>query len=390
MAATVTIESFDDLSLDVLRRRRSAKWRMYPPDVLPAFVAEMDFPLAPPIRKVLRAAVENDDCGYPFPGELGAAFAAFAARWFGWEVDPERVVLVPDVVVGIAELIEALTEPRACVVVSPPVYGPFFQTVRETRRQLVEAPLTRRDGIWELDLDALERAFAGDAALYLLCNPQNPTGRAFTRDELAVVAELADRHGVIVLADEIHAPLALAGATHVPYLTLGEEAAAHGLALASASKAWNVAGLKCAVVVSGSDAGARLAGKLPPSTRFHAGHLGVLASIAAFTEGGPWLDALLAHLDLNRRRLASLLERELPAVRYAMPEAGFLAWLDCRELGLGDDPSAAFLERGRVALSPGPWFGTGGEGHARLNIGTSGALVEEAVRRMAAAVAAAG
>jgi cystathionine beta-lyase len=129
---------------------------------------------------------------------------------------------------------------------------------------------------------------------------------------------------------------------------------------------------------------------LPPSTRFHAGHLGVLASIAAFTEGGPWLDALLAHLDLNRRRLASLLERELPAVRYAMPEAGFLAWLDCRELGLGDDPSAAFLERGRVALSPGPWFGTGGEGHARLNIGTSGALVEEAVRRMAAAVAAAG
>jgi cystathionine beta-lyase len=385
MAAPVAIESFDDLSLDALRERRSAKWRMYPPDVLPAFVAEMDFPLTPPIREVLRTAVENDDCGYAFPGELGPAFAGFASARFGWEVDPERVALVPDVVAGISELIEVLTEPGAGVVVSPPVYGPFFQTVRETGRQLVEAPLACRDGFWELDPDALERAFAGGAALYLLCNPHNPTGRALTRDELTAVAELAERHGVIVLADEIHAPLALEGAAHVPYLTLGEEAAAHGLALASASKAWNIAGLKCAVVVSGSDAGAQLAAKLPPSIRFHAGHLGVLASVAAFTDGGPWLDALLAHLDLNRRRLASLLERELPAVGYSMPEAGFLAWLDCRELGLGDDPSAAFLEHGRVALSPGPWFGTGGAGHARLNIGTSGALLEEAVRRMAAA-----
>jgi cystathionine beta-lyase len=390
MAAPVTLESFDELSLEELRKRRSIKWRLYPPDVLPAFVAEMDFPLAPPVRAALLAAVDNDDCGYGHAEGLGEAFAAVAEERFGWAVDPERVVLVGDVVAGIEALLLALTEPGAGVVVNPPVYGPFFATVEAAGRRVVEAPIAQREGRWELDLDALEHAFAGGAAAYLLCNPHNPTGRVYTRDELNAVAELAERYGVLVLADEIHSPMALDGATHVPYLTLGEHAAAHGLALASASKAWNIAGLKCAVIVAGSEAGAQLTAKLPPQLRFHAGHLGVLASIAAFTQGGPWLDALVRQLDLNRRRLAALLERELPAVRHVMPEAGFLAWLDCRELGLGDDPAAAFLERGRVALSPGPWFGTGGEGFARLNIGTSGALLEEAVRRMASGVEAQG
>jgi cystathionine beta-lyase len=387
MSAPVAVESFDELSLDSLRERRSAKWQTHPADVLPAFVAEMDFPLAPPLRETLLHALEHDDCGYAYAGPLGGAFSAFAADRFGWAVDPERVVLVPDVVSGIAHLVEALTEPDAGIVVNPPVYGPFFTTVRQVGRRIVEAPLAlREDGLWELDLDALERAFAGGAAVYLLCNPHNPTGRVFGREELLAVAELAQAHGVIVLADEIHAPLALEGSALVPYLTLGEPAAAHGLALWSASKAWNLAGLKCAVVVSASEAGAALAGKLHPNLRFHAGHLGVLGSVAAFTEGGAWLDALLRHLDLNRSRLAALLERELPAVRCRLPEAGYLAWLDCRELGLGDDPAAAFLERGRVALTPGPSFGTGGQGFARLNFGTSGALLEEAVRRMRATV----
>ena len=387
MARPATIPSFDELSLEALRCRQSAKWRQYPSDVLPAFVAEMDFPLAPVVRAALLAAIENDDCGYPYPEPLGEAFAAFAAERYGWSVAPERVALVPDVVSGIAELLGVLTEPGAGVVVNPPVYGPFFTTVAMLGRRLVEAPLALGDdAVWRLDLDALERAFAGGAAAYLLCNPHNPTGRVFGRDELARVAELADRYGVIVLSDEIHAPMALAGSAHVPYPAVSEQAAAHGLVLQSASKAWNVAGLKAAVVAAGSATAAELVAKLPISVRYHSGHFGVLATVAAFAHGGPWLDALLAHLDLNRRRLASLLERELPDVRYAMPEASFLAWLDCRALGLGDDPAATFLEHGKVALSSGPWFGTGGEGFARLNIGTSGALLEEAVRRMAAAV----
>jgi cystathionine beta-lyase len=384
MEAPLALDSFENLSLDVLRARRSAKWRTHDADVLPAWVAEMDYPLAPPIRSALLEAVEHDDCGYPHPGRLAEAFATFAADRFGWAVDSAQVRLVPDVVSGLSGLIDALTEPGDGVVVNPPVYPPFFTTVRESGRRVIEAPLAAGAEGWALDLDALEQAFAGGAAAYLLCNPHNPTGRVFTREELARVVELATRHGVLVLSDEIHAPLTLAGAAHTPYVELGDEAAAHGLTLASASKAWNIAGLKCAVVVSGSPAGAKLVGKLSPALRYHAGHLGVLASVAAFTDGGPWLDALLLQLDANRRRLAALLAAELPGVRYVMPEAGYLAWLDCRALGLGDDPAAAFLERGRVALSPGPGFGTGGKGFARLNFGTSSALLAEAVRRMAA------
>ncbi len=384
MEAPLTLDSFENLSPDALRARRSAKWQTHPADVLPAWVAEMDFPLAPPIRAVLLEAIERDDCGYPHPASLGAAFAAFAADRFGWLVDPEQVRCVPDVMSGIAGLLGALTAPGAGVVVNPPVYPPFFTAVAEAGRRVIEAPLAAREGGWELDLDALDSAFSAGAAAYLLCNPHNPTGRVFTREELVGVAELAARHGVVVLSDEIHAPLTLPGATHTPYVALGDEAAAHGLTLASASKAWNIAGLKCAVVVSGSAAGARLSAKLSPSLRYHAGHLGVLASVAAFTDGGAWLDALLRQLDTNRRRLTSLLESALPDVRYVMPEAGYLAWLDCRGLGLGDDPAAVFLERGRVALSPGPSFGAGGQGFARLNFATSSALLEEAVRRMAA------
>jgi len=390
MAAPSTLDVFESVSLDDLHRRRSAKWATYADDVLPAWVAEMDFPLAPAVREILLQAVERDDCGYPFPGPLAESFASFANARFGWAVDPEHVRLLPDVMAGVAALVDVLTGPGDGVVINPPVYPPFFSAIREAGRTVVEAPLRDNGAGWELDLDALEAAFAGGARAYVLCNPHNPTGRAFRRDELEAVAALAERHGVLVVADEIHAPLVLPGATHVPYVTLGDEAAAHGIVLASASKAWNLAGLKCAVAVAGSEPGVeRLASKLPQSLRFHAGHFGVLASVAAFDDGGDWLDALLARLDVNRRLLTDLLGRMLPAVRYVEPEAGYLAWLDCRALGLGDDPSAAFLERGRVALSPGPTFGVEGNGFTRLNFGTSSALVEEAVRRLAATVASA-
>jgi cystathionine beta-lyase len=346
----------------------------------------MDFPLAPPVREALLRAVEHDDCGYPHPGGLGEAFAGFAADRFGWSVDPERVWLVPDVISGIAGLLGALTEPGDGIVINPPIYPPFFPMIVGGGRRVVEAPLVEGARGWELDFDVLELAFA-DAAAYVLCTPHNPTGRVFDRDELQQVASLAERHGVIVLSDEIHAPMTLSGAVHTPYVTLGEEAARHGLTISSASKAWNTAGLKCAVVVAGSEAGAaELGARVPADARYHAGHLGVLASLAAFSDGGPWLDALLQQLDARRHRLRALLDGALPEIRYVLPEGGYLAWLDCRSLGLGDDPSAVFLERGRVALSPGPAFGEAGRGFARLNFGTTTALLEEAVERMARAV----
>jgi cystathionine beta-lyase len=385
-APVVDVDPFDDVSLELLRLRHSAKWVKYPPDVLPAWVAEMDFALALPIREVLLSAVSRDDTGYPDGTKLGPSFARFTAERFGWEIDPEQVRLVADIMSGVRELIASFTAPGEGVVINPPVYPPFFMAIRELGREVVEVPLARDGDGWKLDLDGLESAFAAGARAFLMSQPHNPTGSSFGRAELEAVARLASRHGVTVISDEVHAPMTMPGTTHVPYLTV-EGAQADGVAVASASKAWNLAGLKCAVLVSGSvEMHEKLEEKLSKHLAYHAGHLGVLASVAAFDHGGEWLDALVAHLDRTRKLLTDLLAEHLPAVGYVPPQAGYLAWLDCRELGLGDDPAEAFLERGRVALGSGPTFGEPGRGFARLNFGTSTALVEEAVRRMAASV----
>jgi cystathionine beta-lyase len=376
---------FDDVSLEALRARQSAKWATHPADVLPAWVAEMDFALAAPVREVLQAAVDADDCGYPHPARLGEAFAGFARDRYGWAVAPESVLLVPDVMVGVTEVLRAVTAPGDGIVLNPPVYSPFFAAIAEIGRGVVEAPLARGDDGWELDLDAVEQAFAEGARAYLLCNPHNPTGRVFSRAELERIAELSERYDVPVVSDEIHAPLTFANASHTPFGALGEEAAARAVTITSASKAWNLAGLKCAVLVPGAQTGTLLE-QLPGSLRYHAGHLGVLTTIAAFEHGIEWLEELVAYLDGNRRLLRKLLAAHLPDVGYVPPEAGYLAWLDCRALLLGDDPAAVFLERGRVALSSGPTFGEQGRGYARLNFGTSAAILAEAVERMAAAL----
>jgi cysteine-S-conjugate beta-lyase len=377
------LASFDDVTLDTLRRRRSSKWTKYPVDVLPAWVAELDVPLAEPIRRALHEAVELGDTGYAEAGALPEAFAAFARARLGWKVDPAQVQVVPDVMVGVAEILRVAAPPGAGVVINPPVYPPFFHVIEEAGRRAVEAPLARAAAGWELDLDGIEAAFRAGAKAYLLCSPHNPTGSVWPADSLGRVAELAERYGVLVLSDEIHAPLALAGAAHTPFLAV---AGADGIVLTSASKAWNLAGLKSALAVSGSPRTRGLLDRLPVEVRYRAGIFGVFAAVAAFRDGGPWLDALLAHLDRTRRLLADLLAERLPEIGYVPPEASYLAWLDCAALGLGADPARVFLERGRVALMPGTAFGREGAGFARLNIGTSRALVAEAVRRMAAAV----
>jgi cysteine-S-conjugate beta-lyase len=375
-------------SLDALRQRKSAKWRTYPPDVLPAFVAELDFDLAAPVVEAANAALAIGDCGYGHAGELGEVFAAFAAQRLRWSPDPSRVFAIPDVMTGIAEVIQALTPPRCGIVINPPVYPPFFYRLRLSGRRVVEAPLRRdAEGRYDLDPEAIDRALAGDGVgAYLLCSPHNPTGRVWSREQLATVGDICQRRGVVLLVDEIHAPLVLAGAHHVPFGSLDHAMVRRSITFCSASKAWNIPGLKCAVAVAGSAEYAALLAE-----RWEAllpGHVGVVASVAAFAGALPWLDALLGQLDHNRALLAGLLAAHLPGVRYAPPEASILAWLDCRKLGLGDDPAAAFLQRGLVALSPGPDFGTQGTGFARLNIGTSPDLITEAVRRMAAAVSA--
>jgi cystathionine beta-lyase len=373
--------------LAVLRVRRSAKWRTYPPDVLPLTIAEMDFALAEPITEVLREAVSRSDTGYAMPApELGEAVAVFAqARW-GWPVEPGSVTGVTDVSTGCVELLRACCRPGEAVVISPPVYPPFFDWVTEAGTRLIEAPL-RQDGsgTWRLDLDALRDAFRARPAAYVLCSPHNPVGRVHDRGELEVVAQLAHEYGVRVISDEIHAPLVLEGAAFTPFLTV-PGAADIAVSLTSASKAWNLAGLKCAAIVTGSPAMRALAGQLPPDGRWRVGHFGVLAMVAALTTGQPWLDALLATLEIRRRQLGDLIAAQLPDIRWQPPQATYLAWLDCRRVGRGEQPRDLFLRRGRVALEPGPRFGAPGSGFVRLNFGTSEAVLAEAIERMAAAL----
>lgn len=373
-------------SLHQLRRRTSMKWRTYDPDVLPLWVAEMDVPLAEPVARALHEAIRASDTGYPVARTYTDALAVFTRDRWGWELPSERTALVPDVMLGIVELMKLITRPGDPVVVNSPVYTPFYQFLTHLDRRVVEAPLTP-DG--RLDPATLRSAFAratgtrGTRAAYLLCNPHNPTGTVHTAAELAEATRLAAAHGVRVVADEIHAPLVLPGARHTPYLTVpGTERA---FSVMSASKGWNLAGLNAALAVAGADAADELAA-MPEEVSHGPSHLGVIAHAAALRHGTGWLDALLAGLDENRRLLARLLADRLPEVRYLPGEGTFLAWLDCRALGLGDDPAAAFLERGRVALNSGPAFGTGGAGYARLNLATSPEILTEAVRRMASAV----
>ncbi|KHL15623.1 cystathionine beta-lyase [Mumia flava] len=391
---------FEQLAVSDLRRRSSLKWSLFEPDVLPLWVAEMDAPLAEPVVRVLTDAAVRGDVGYPYGPAYAEAFADFAARRWGFDgVEVTRTALVPDVMNGVREAIRLVTGPGDAVVVSPPVYPPFFAFVAHAERRVVEAPLGA-DG--RLDLDALEIAFDAATrapgtrgsstggrrrAAYVLCNPHNPTGVAHTRSELEAVAALAERYGVRVVADEIHGPLVLSGATFVPFLSV--EGAESAFVVTSASKAWNLAGAKAGLLIAGPGAVADLA-RLPEVVAHGASQLGVVAHTAALRDGGPWLDAAIGGLEGTRSLLADLLATRLPQVRWRRSEATYLAWLDVSALDLGGEhpegPAAEILERGRVALNSGVPFGTGGAGHVRLNYATSAGVLTEAVERVAALV----
>ncbi|WP_112270607.1 MalY/PatB family protein [Lentzea terrae] len=365
------------LTLDQLRQRTSMKWRYYPEDVLPVWVAEMDVLLAEPVARAITDAVARGDTGYPAGTGYAEALQAFAKQRWDWELAVERTAIVPDVMLGVVEMFRLVSHRDAPVVVNCPVYPPFYHFVGSMGRRVVEAPLGDDHRI---DFDNLERAFvqAGRGSVYLLCSPHNPTGTVHTEAELEQVAQVAREHGVRVVADEIHAPIT--ATKFVPYLSV----AGDGLSLMSASKAWNLAGLKAALAIAGPDAAEDLK-RLPEEVSHGPSHVGILAHTAALRDGGDWLDALLAGLDENRRLLQDLLAAELPGVRYRPGQGTYLAWLDCRELGLGDDPSEVFLQQGRVALNSGIPFGTGGKGFVRMNLATSPEIITEAVTRMATA-----
>ena len=271
------------------------------------------------------------------------------------------------------------------MVISPPVYPPFFDWVSEAGARLLEVPLRLESAGWRLDLAALEAAFATHPAVYVLCNPHNPVGRAHTAGELAALVRLARMYRVAIVSDEIHGPLVLPGATFTPLLTV-PGAAEIAVSVLSASKAWNLAGLKCAAVVSASPAMAAIVGRFPADSRWRMGHFGVIASVAAFTAGEPWLDQVLATLDRRRTLLATLLRERLPALGWHPPEATYLAWLDCTAVGPDDQAQERFLDHGRVALEPGLRFGAIGSGYARLNFATSSEILDQAISRMAQSI----
>lgn len=375
---------FDALSLEQLRQRQSAKWQLFPADVLPMWVAEMDYPLAPEITQRLAEALEAGDTGYAMGGALASAYSVWVEKQWGWKLSPAHVTPVGDVMSGVKELLNVGTRPGDRVVISPPVYPPFGYTVTDLGRELVKTPLLwDENGRASLDFNAIEDAFRAGAKAYLLCSPENPAGIVHSRETLVQLAELADRYGVLVLSDEIHAPLTLPGATHTPFVTASEKAAARGIVVASASKTWNLAGLKAAMMVATSPTAREVLGRVFPTIGNHVGHWGVLAGEAAFSKASAWHADLLTILDRNRKLLASLLAEHLPDARYRPPDAGYLAWVDLRAYGLGDAPADVLLKEGKVAFFSGVNFGDEGKGFVRINYATSAELLEEGVRRMA-------
>ncbi|MFP5346570.1 MAG: MalY/PatB family protein [Actinomycetes bacterium] len=380
----------EDLTEPQLRARRSVKWEVAPDGVLPAWVAETDYALCPEIGEALQRAVRDGVLGYPatgsaseagFPG-LPEALASFATQAWGWEADPARTILVGDVMAGIRLVLETLCE-KAPVVVPTPAYPPFLDVAQLTGRQMVPVPLDPDSPVAVLDLERVDAALGAGARTVLLCNPHNPWGRTFSRFELEGLRDVVTRHGARVVSDEIHAPLVLPGAEHVPYLTL-DGTAEHAVAVLSASKAWNVPGLKCAQVVTGTAADAAALTAVPLVANHGVSSLGIVANTAAYTSGGRWLEALVERLDAQRALLTRCLAALLPDARMRPLEATYLTWVDARAYGL-EHPAAVALERGHVMVNEGTTFGEGGAGHVRVNIATSAERLEEVVRRLAAA-----
>jgi len=369
--------------------RTSAKWRAYDADVLPAWIAEMDLDLAPCVSQALHGAIDRGDTGYRWNGDLPESLIQFSDRHYGWSFPVEHVLVVQDVLTGMAESMRAFTGQRDSVVITPPIYPPFFNVTRSiARRGIVEVPLV--DDAY--DLDGLASAFARpEVTAFLMCHPHNPTGHVADVETLRTIAELARKHGVTVISDEIWAPLTWGEEPFTPYLSIDSELTAPDVALVSASKAFNLAGLKCAQIVAGSAQTAqRLREAIPIEVTYGTGHLGVIASSAAYREGDAWLVDTVDLLASNMRLLEQELAAALPEIGFHAPAATYLAWLDCRPLDLGDDPAAVFLECGRVAFNAGHLYGDAGKGFVRVNVATDPQIVIDIVHRMSDAVASTG
>lgn len=367
--------------LDHLYRKTSSKWRRYPLDVLPMHVAEMDFEVGAQIRAEIVNRVNQSDLGYlgPIP-ELGEAMQGFALSRWGWQLDPKLVSPVVDVGVAAVEMFRVLAKPGDSVLINSPVYTNFFNWIDEAKLNVIDVPLIKSTDNWTLDLDGIESAFKSGVKLFLICNPQNPVGRVHSKVELEVISQLAGRYGVFVVSDEIHAPLTYLDQTFTPYLSIPNTET--GYVITSASKSWNIAGLKAAVIVSGSKAAAAKISTMPPAVHWRTSIIGAFAMVTALNCAVDWLDETLLMLDKNRKLLKTLLAELLPAVEYELPESSYLAWLNLAAFGENDSWHNQLVTKGKVAIVPGQDFGKQYKNYVRLNFATYPEVLIEGVNRM--------
>jgi len=377
-----------DFDIATLRARRTNKWHKFAPDVLPAWVADMDFGVAPAITAALTRLTQNQEYGYAArDGVLAAAFTRRMQRRFGWHTNPDDAFAIGDLVQATFSSVMAFSEPGDAILLQLPSYPPFMRAIEDTGRRLIANPM-RDDGTrWLLDLAAFEAAPDSRTRILLFCHPQNPTGRAYSRAELEAVADFAIRHDLIVVSDEIHADIVYAGNTHIPLASLNDDIAARTITITSATKSFNIPALRCAVMHFGAPAlKERFFARIPARLLGSPGVTGVDATVAAWDDGQPWMDEILAQLRANRDWLVQTLSAELPGVTMRVPEATYLAWLDCRALELPCSAGQFFLDSAKVGLNFGETFGPHYAGFARLNFATPAPVLRQIVGRMADAL----
>ena len=380
-------DAIDSTTAAMLRARGSFKWTAPGPDGFGAAVAEMDFGAAPPIIDAVGRLTADAAFGYLPPylaDELGAACAEFEQRRYGWELDPASIHPVPDVIKALEIAITHFSRPGSPVILPTPAYMPFLIVPGLLGREIIQVQMCDDAGFFTMDLDAIDDAFRAGGHLLIFCSPYNPLGRVFAADEMAQLTDIVDRHGGRVFADEVHAPLVYPGQRHIPYASTSDTAASHTMTATSASKAWNLPGLKCAEVILTSEPDRQKWEEMGPFASHGASNPGVIANIAAFRHGEPWLAEVLAYLDSSRSLLAELLGRHLPQVRYRPPDGTYLAWLDCTAMGLTGSPGTLVTDRARVTVVDGPAFGAGGEGSFRFNFATPQPVLTEMIERIAA------
>ncbi|MCC6705054.1 MAG: aminotransferase class I/II-fold pyridoxal phosphate-dependent enzyme [Thermomicrobiales bacterium] len=384
------VASFDALTADYLKTVIGKKWSTFD-GCTGAFVAEMDFGTSPAIKAELNKIVDEGFFGYTpdfVVEDMQRSCAAWYADRYGWDVPAEWVRPVPDVITGFLAAMEHYRKPGTTKVIVPtPAYMPFVSLPQKlVNLDVIEVPMLVVDGRWEMDFDAIDTAFADGGGLLVLCNPHNPIGRVWSRDELVKLSEIVEKHQGRVFSDEIHGPLVYPGLTHIPYASISEAAANHTVTCTSASKAWNLAGLKAAQMIFSNEADFTAWKNDHWWAEHGASTFGIAANAAAYRVGGEWLDEVLAYLDGNRKRMAELLAEHMPEVKYIMPEGTYLAWLDFRETGVGEDVDVFFREHAKVAITNGAACGEVGKQHVRFNLAMSRPMLEETVQKMAAAV----